>query len=52
MQMDSMHVQAGVLQALQGSAGIMKTVNENMNVSDIQNVVKQFQKESMKAEMN
>ena len=40
------------MQALKSSSAIMGKVNEDMNIADIQNMMKTFQKESMKAEMN
>ena len=40
------------MEALGKTSDIMGKVNADMNISDIQNMMKTFQKESMKAEMN
>ena len=40
------------MEALKNSSEVMGKVNSEMNISDIQSMVKNFQKESMKAEMN
>ena len=40
------------MESLKSSSDIMSKVNGEMNISDISNMIKTFQKESMKAEMN
>ena len=40
------------MESLKSSSDIMNKVNGEMNISDISNMIKTFQKESMKAEMN
>ncbi len=40
------------MESLKSSSDIMNKVNGEMNISDISNMIKSFQKESMKAEMN
>ena len=40
------------MDSLKSSSDIMNKVNGEMNISDISNMIKTFQKESMKAEMN
>ena len=40
------------MESLKSSSDIMNKVNGEMNISDISNKIKSFQKESMKAEMN
>ena len=41
-----------VMQGLQGATSVMQNVNENMSVQEITTLMKNFQKEQMKAEMN
>ena len=40
------------MNGLKGATGVMSKINEDMNVSDIKDVLKAFNKEMMKAEMN
>jgi len=40
------------MEGLRGSTVIMSKINGDMNVSDIKDVLKEFQKEMMKADMN
>ena len=47
-----MGVSKTVMESLKSSSDIMNKVNGEMNISDISNMIKTFQKESMKAEMN
>lgn len=39
------------MQALQGSTGVMAKINADMNVAEIRDVLKEFNKEMGKAEM-
>ena len=41
-----------VMEALKGSTAVMTSANEQMNISDISTMIKQFTKESMKADLN
>ena len=50
--MQSMQMNQAVMEGLKGSTVIMSKINEDMNVSDIKDVLKEFQKEMMKADMN
>ena len=52
MQMASMESQATIMQALSGSATVMKNINENMDIASIREVLKDFNKEMAKADMN
>ena len=52
MQLTSMGTQKSVMEALQSSSKIMGKVNEDMNIQEIQSMVKTFQKEQMKGEIN
>mmetsp|Transcript_13651 Transcript_13651/g.21374 ORF Transcript_13651/g.21374 Transcript_13651/m.21374 type:complete len:132 (-) Transcript_13651:77-472(-) len=52
MQLGAMSTQKTMMEALSNSAKIMGKVNEDMNVQEISTMVKTFQKEQMKAEMN
>ena len=52
MQMASMQMNQAVMNGLKGATGVMSKINEDMSVNDISNVLKAFNKEMMKAEMN
>ena len=52
MQMQSMQMQKNVMDSLKGSSAVMAKINEDMNVNEIRDVMKEFQKETMKAEIN
>jgi hypothetical protein len=41
-----------IMKGLQGSSQVLATMNEQMDIQSIQTVLKNFQKESMKAEFN
>ena len=41
-----------VMQSLKGTTGVMANMNQDMNVQEISQVMKEFTKESMKVEMN
>ena len=47
-----MGTQKTVVDAMAASAGVMAKVNADMNVAGVQQTIKDFAKESMKAEMN
>ena len=52
MQLSAMGTSNAVMDALKGSTAVMNKANEQLNIQDISSMIKQFQKESMKAEMN
>ena len=52
MQMASMQMNQAVMQGLKGASGVMAKINADMNVSEIRDVLKVFNKEMMKADMN
>ena len=52
MQITSMHTQQTIMQALKGSSAVMSKINDDMDVAAIRDVLKQFNKEMGKAEMN
>ena len=52
MQMTTMASYQEIVKSLQGSSKVMQQMNENMDIKSIQDVLKNFNKESMKAEMN
>ena len=52
MQLSSMGTQTAVMGALSTASGIMAKANGDMNISDISSMVRNFQKEQMKAEIN
>ncbi len=52
MQMTTMNSYQTIVQSLQGSSSILAKMNDQMDVQSIQAVLKQFNKETMKAEMN
>ena len=39
------------MQSLKGATGVMTTINEDMNVQEIRNTMKEFNKEMMKQEI-
>ena len=47
-----MEMQKTVVGALQGSSGVMANLNKDMDVKEISQVLKEFNKEMGKAEMN
>ena len=47
-----MQAQQAIMGALAGSTKIMSKINEDMNVSEIRDVLKEFNKQMGKAEMN
>mmetsp|Transcript_13060 Transcript_13060/g.9454 ORF Transcript_13060/g.9454 Transcript_13060/m.9454 type:complete len:111 (+) Transcript_13060:237-569(+) len=52
MQMSTMASYQEIVKSMAGSTAVIARMNENMDVKSIQDVLKQFNKESMKAEMN
>ncbi len=52
MQITSMQTQQTIMQALKGSSAVMSKINDDMDVAAIRDVLKQFNKEMGKAEMN
>ena len=52
MQMQSMQMNQAVMQGLKGASGVMAKINADMNVNEIRDVLKVFNKEMMKADMN
>ena len=52
MQISSMQTQQAITGALKGSAQVMSQINEDMDVSAIRDVLKSFNKEMAKADMN
>ena len=51
MQVSNSEVQMAINQALKGATSAMSAANDQMNVKDIQNIMKQFAKESEKMGM-
>ena len=51
MQLSSMGISQQVMQAMGNSAKVMGKVNEEMNVQQIQQMIKEFQKQGMITEM-
>ena len=51
MKMSTMSSYQEIVKSLGGTAKVMEQMNEEMDISQISNVLKTFQKESMKAEM-
>jgi hypothetical protein len=41
-----------IVKSLAGSSAVLTKMNEKMDIASIQQVLKQFNKESMKADMN
>ncbi len=52
MQISSMQTQQAIMGALKGSSAVMSKINEDMDVAEIRDVLKQFNKEMTKADMN
>lgn len=52
MKMTTMASYQEIVKGLQGSSKVLEQMNENMDIQSIQTVLKNFQKESMKAELN
>ena len=52
MKMSTMSSYQEIVKSLAGSSKVMEKMNEDMDVSSIQQVLKSFQKESMKADFN
>ena len=52
IQLNAMGTQKTVMEALGNTSKIMGQVNENMNIGEISQMLKTFEKEKMKAEMN
>ena len=52
MQLQSMQAQQAIMGALAGSTSVMAKINEDMNVYEIRDVLKEFNKQMGKAEMN
>ena len=51
MQMQSMQMQQNIMTSLKGATGVMGKINEDMNVNEIRDVMKDFNKEMMKQEI-
>ena len=51
MQMQSMQMQQNIMTSLKGATGVMGKINEDMNVNEIRDVMKDFNKEMMKQEV-
>ena len=49
--MQSMQMNQNIMGALKGSSAVMAKINEDMNVNEIRDVLKEFNKEMGKAEM-
>ena len=52
MKMSTMASYQEIIKSISGSSNVMAKLNEDMDISSIQNVLKTFNKESMKAEFN
>ena len=52
MQMTTMQSYQDVVKSMAGSSKVLTKMNEQMDIQSIQQVLKTFSKESMKAEMN
>ncbi len=52
MKMSTMSSYQEIMKGLEGSSKVLSAMNEEMDISSIQTVLKNFQKESMKAEFN
>jgi hypothetical protein len=52
MKMSTMASYQEIMKGLKGSSNVLAAMNEQMDVSQIQTVLKNFSKESMKAEFN
>jgi charged multivesicular body protein 2A len=51
MKISTMNTTQELMASLKGASSVMATVNENMDIQQIQQVLKEFNKESMKMEM-
>jgi hypothetical protein len=51
MQMSSMQMNQGLMTALSGATSVMANANENMNVTEIRDTLKNFTKEMERAGM-
>ena len=51
MKMSTMASYQEIMKGLEGSSGVLAAMNEQMDISQIQQVLKTFNKESMKAEV-
>ena len=52
MKMSTMSSYQEIIKSVAGSTQVMTRLNEDMDIASIQNVLKTFNKESMKAEFN
>ena len=52
LQLQSMQMNQAVMKSLAGSTTVMAKINEDMKASEMKDVLKEFQKEVMKAGMN
>ena len=52
MQLTSASISKQMVDSLSGATQAMQTANGEMNIKDIQTMMKNFEKEKMKAEMN
>ena len=52
MQMNTMQMNQAVMQGMKGASSVMAKMNADMNVKEISDVMKAFNKEMMKADMN
>ena len=52
LQIQSMQMQQNIMSSLKGASGVMTKINEEMNVNEIRDVMKEFNKEMIKTEMN
>ncbi len=52
MRMSTMASYQEIVKSLQGSSAVMSKMNEQMDVGAIRDVLKEFNKETMKQEMN
>ena len=50
MKMQTMSSYQEIVKSLQGSSNVLAMMNDKMDIASIQNVLKDFQKESMKAD--
>ena len=51
MQLSSMNTQTQVMESMGTATKVMQKVNGDMNIQDIMSMMKDFQKEQMKAEI-
>ena len=52
MKMSTMASYQEIVKSISGSSNVLAKLNEDMDIASIQNVLKNFNKESMKAEFN